>query len=246
MKEIFMKNQNVSIMLLILLGMLMVNAFAQNTVPTMINYQGFLTDTTGKALDGTYMLTFRLYEQPTGVASIRWEEIHSEVTVVNGLFNVLLGSVNPLAAEHLDGHRYLEIKVEDEVEMTPRIRLASTAYALQADKMEPDYDSGWFAVTTQQHYSLDLGFELTDIPISIQVWFSNNAAPQFGTDEFWQIQAGQYYYSGASMGAYVEIENASTIKIHTGETHVIHAWTDDIDGYDARAASGFYRVLLWK
>jgi hypothetical protein len=244
--EIIMKIQKVFTLLLVLLGILFVNASAQNTVPTMINYQGFLTDTTGRALDGTYMITFRLYEQPTGVASIKWEEEHTEVTVVNGLFNVLLGSVNALSAEHLDGDRYLEIKVGDEVELTPRMRLASVAYALHADKMEPDYDSGWFAVSTRQHYPLDLGFNLTDLPMSIQIYWSNNAFPQFGANPIYQIQAGQYYGSGGSMGAYVEIKNASQIKIHTANNYVIHAWTNSIDGYDARATTGFYRVLLWK
>jgi len=99
-----MKIQNILIVLLISLGILLANALAQNTVPTMINYQGFLTDTTGKALDGTYMLTFRLFEEPTGAASIRWEEEHSDVKVVNGLFNVLLGSLDTLTAEDLAGN----------------------------------------------------------------------------------------------------------------------------------------------
>jgi len=241
-----MKIHKLPILLVILLGILLVNVMAQETVPTMINYQGYLTDTTGQALTGSYMITFRLYEQPIGVASIKWEEIHSEVNVVNGLFNVLLGSINTLTAEDLDGQRYLEIKVGEEVEMTPRMRLASTAYALQADKMEPDYDSGWFAVSTRQHYPLDLGFNLTDLPMSIQIYFSNNASPQLGADPIYQIQAGQYYGSGGSMGAYVEIEDASTIKIHTANNYVIHAWTNSLDGYDARATTGFYRVLLWK
>ena len=87
--EIIMKIQNLSIVLLVLLGILLTNALAQNSVPTMVNYQGFLTDTTGKALDGTYKITFRLYAELTGVASIKWEEEHTSVNVVNGLFNVL-------------------------------------------------------------------------------------------------------------------------------------------------------------
>jgi hypothetical protein len=240
-----MKTHNGPILLLVLLGLLLVNTSAQNTVPTMINYQGFLTDTTGQALDGTYMITFRLYEQPTGVATIKWEEVHSEVNVVNGLFNVLLGSITPLTAEHVVGQRYLEIKVEDEVEMAPRIRLASTAYALQSDKMEPDYDSGWFEVNAATTYPLDLGFTLTDLPMSVKIYYSDNESPVMGADEIWLVQAGQYYYSNAGMNAYVEIQDASTIKIHTGTNYVFYAYRAGNET-TPNAASGFYRVRLWK
>ena len=249
--EIIMKIQKVFTLLLVLLGILLGNALAQNTIPTMINYQGFLTDTTGKALNGTYMITFRLYEQPTGFASFKWEEIHSEVNVVNGLFNVLLGSVNALTAEHLNGERYIEIKVGEEVELTPRMRLASVAYALQADKMEPDFDSGWFAVNAAMTYSKALGFTLPDLPMSVQIYYSNNADPKMGIDEIWLVQAGQYWEYGGilsyagGMNAYVEIQDASTIKIHTGQNFVFYAVTS---GNEATlgAGSGYYRVRLWK
>jgi hypothetical protein len=246
--EIIMKIQRVFMSLLALLGILFVNASAQNTVPTMINYQGFLTDTSGQALNGSYMITFRLYDEASGDNPWVWSETHSAVVVENGLFNVLLGGVNALTAEHLNGQRYLEIKVGEEVELTPRMRLASTAYALQSDKMEPDYDSGWFDVNASTTYSKALGFTLTDLPMSIQIYWSDNAAPQMGTDEIWLVQAGQYFYANAGMNAYVEIQDASTIKIHTGQNYVFFAWRSGNEPTDTRiaATSGYYRVRLWK
>ena len=106
----------------------------ENIVPTMINYQGFLTDETGAALNGSYKITFALFSEPTGAASIVWEEVHDVINVENGLFNVLLGSLDTLTAADLAGERYLEIKVGDEVELTPRMRLASVAYSMHADQ----------------------------------------------------------------------------------------------------------------
>jgi hypothetical protein len=242
-----------SIVLFILLSFLTINAKAQDTtavIPQMVNYQGYLTDDAGQALNGSYKITFRLYEEPTGVASIRWEEIHNTIDVVNGLFNVLLGSINPLTPEHLEGPRYLEIKVGDEVEMTPRMQLGSAAYALQADKMEPDFDSGWFLVSAATTYPLDLGFVLTDIPMSVQIYYSDNASPQIGADEIWLVQQSQYYYTSAAsgMGVYVEIQDASTIKIHTGQSYVIYAYRsgNETSPYPPATASGYYRVRLWK
>jgi hypothetical protein len=101
-------------------------------VPTMINYQGFLTDQTGTALSGTYQITFALYYDSTGTISNVWEEIHDAVVVESGLFNVLLGSIDTLTAADLVGERYLGIRIAGEPEMTPRMRLASAAYSLQA------------------------------------------------------------------------------------------------------------------
>jgi hypothetical protein len=119
-------------------------------VPTMINYQGFLADQNGTPLNGSYQITFALYSEPTGAASIVWDETHDAVDVENGLFNVLLGSLDTLNAEDFQGDRYLGIRVAGEAEMTPRMRLASTAYSLRAEeanKLTGSIESGMFNVT---------------------------------------------------------------------------------------------------
>ena len=72
-----------------------------NFIPSMINYQGYLTDQSGTPLSGTYQVTFALYSDTTGVASVVWEETHNVINVDNGLFNALLGSVDTLSAEDL-------------------------------------------------------------------------------------------------------------------------------------------------
>ena len=99
----------------------------------MINYQGFLTDQNGTALNGSYNITFAIYADPTGAASIVWDETHTSINVEAGLFNVLLGSIDSLTVEDLKGDRYLGIRIAGEPEMTPRMRLASVAYSLQAE-----------------------------------------------------------------------------------------------------------------
>jgi hypothetical protein len=50
------------------------------------------------------------------------------------------------------------------------------------------------------------------------------------------------------MNAYVEIQDASTIKIHTGQNYVFFAWRSGNEPTDTRiaATSGYYRVRLWK
>ncbi|MFC2035275.1 hypothetical protein ACFLUJ_04025, partial [Chloroflexota bacterium] len=103
------------------------------SIPQTINYQGLLTDKgTGSPLEGTVNITFSLYELPSGGSSV-WEEIHTGVNVSHGLFNVQLGSINPIDTSHLTGESYLGVKVGADAEMVPRQSLASVPYAFHAE-----------------------------------------------------------------------------------------------------------------
>ncbi|MFA5001134.1 MAG: hypothetical protein WC531_02805 [Candidatus Paceibacterota bacterium] len=89
-----------------------------------INYQGKLTDATGTAVaDGSYDIQFKLYTVLTGGSAI-WTEDQT-VTVTNGLFSVMLGSVTSLADTNFNQALYLGINVEADGEMFPRKILGS-------------------------------------------------------------------------------------------------------------------------
>jgi hypothetical protein len=104
------------------------------TAPLLINIQGTLTDPgTGEVVpDDDYSITFSLYDVPSGGTAL-WSEPRT-VTVVNGLFNVLLGSVTPLSLDDFTGTTYLGVKVGADPEMTPRQQVVSVAYALYAQE----------------------------------------------------------------------------------------------------------------
>ena len=68
---------------------------ADARVPHLVHYQGQAEDSEGTALEGTFDLTFRLYDAETGGKKL-WEEIQKGVSLTNGHFNVLLGQVIPL------------------------------------------------------------------------------------------------------------------------------------------------------
>jgi len=106
--------------------------------PILVNYQGYLTDEDGKALTGDQQITFLLYEKLTGGEAI-WQETQT-VTLENGLFNVLLGSIDSsLTIEHFSGERFLGIKIGTGTEMEPRMRLASVTHSLLATQAETAY-----------------------------------------------------------------------------------------------------------
>lgn len=98
-------------------------------IPQTLNYQGVLTDAGGSAVsDGTYSLTFRLYDVPAGGSPL-WDETQGTVNVSKGIFNVDLGTVEPLNLS-FDEQYFLGISVEGEAELVPRIFLDAAAYSL--------------------------------------------------------------------------------------------------------------------
>jgi len=105
-------------------------ASAAAEVPSTLSYQGVLTDALGSAVhDGSYTIEFRIYDIASGGTAL-WTETRS-VDVHKGVFNVILGEVNPVALA-FDGQYWLGISVAGETELTPRTKLASSAYSLNA------------------------------------------------------------------------------------------------------------------
>lgn len=130
---------------------------AQVTVPLFMSYQGRVTDAAGVGI-GTGTPTnrkviFRLYSSPTDTTALWTEE--QTVTIADGEFSVLLGQgIQPNAGRYANelrpaldtvfgktgSDRYLGITVDggdgtinaSDSELTPRQRLATTAYALRA------------------------------------------------------------------------------------------------------------------
>ena len=98
----------------------------------MINYQGKLLDTEGQPLNETVSISFSIYGRETAGSAL-WTETQSSVIVENGIFNVLLGSINPIPESLFNGaDRWLGLKVGSDSEMSPRQQIVSVGYALRA------------------------------------------------------------------------------------------------------------------
>ncbi len=118
------------VLLFILIMILPATAFAE--VPGLIAYQGTLTDPFGVAMDTTLSMTFSIYSDSTG-GSLLWSETQSTVMVAHGVFNVLLGKVNPISdAVFSAPARWLQIQVGSDPVMQPRQRIAAVGYAFRA------------------------------------------------------------------------------------------------------------------
>jgi hypothetical protein len=102
------------------------------TIPRLLSYQGRLTDTAARAVrDSTYMVTFSLFAEASG-GSPFWSE-NQTIETRGGLFSVLLGGVSPVPNLPGDGNCWLEMQVDPDPPLSPRIRIVSAAYAYKAD-----------------------------------------------------------------------------------------------------------------
>ena len=63
-----------------------------SALPSPINYQGVLADEHGQPLNGTYSITFTVYDAATGGSEL-WTETHNSVNVNDAVVDVQLGGV---------------------------------------------------------------------------------------------------------------------------------------------------------
>ncbi|MBN1478066.1 hypothetical protein JXA47_15020 [Candidatus Sumerlaeota bacterium] len=125
-----------------------------------VNYQGLLTDSAGVPLaSGTYDLVFRLYADDDGTIVAWGPEIHEETQVIEGRFNVILGSSVPLIDGFVGPERWLGVTVSPEAEITPRHQVLSTPYALSAGNGVP---AGTVVMWWGDRDNIPYGWELCD------------------------------------------------------------------------------------
>ncbi len=104
-----------------------IGAAAYIVNPTM-NYQGYLTDAGGHAVNDTLDFTVSLWDDPTSGTQVWGPETHSNVDVANGLFSLVLGSNVTFDVSDLYQALYLEIEVDGTT--LPRQPLRGVPYAM--------------------------------------------------------------------------------------------------------------------
>lgn len=103
------------------------------TAPGQISYQGLLLDDVGSPVNGTVDLVFDLYPAESGGAAI-WTEPRDDVDVLDGCYQVALGTTTPITTAILAGGSvWLETSADGET-LTPHQRLLTVPYAIHADE----------------------------------------------------------------------------------------------------------------
>jgi len=199
------ENHQILLLALVLVAM-SVSVSAQ--VPQLINYQGRLTDELGDPFNGDVQITFTIYYLGEGGADFEWSETHPGITVTDGLFDVLLGSVETIPHDCFAGDTvaWLGITIGDGPESEPRIRLVTVPWAYHALTADTaDYalaapgtggDGGWTLTGNVVH--------LTDESDTVRVGGSDGGARVNISD-----QAGADVDSTTGLGVWTHDSNAN-------------------------------------
>lgn len=118
--------------LLIAFAILLTASQALAQIPRTISLQGVLADQNGTAVsDGQHQLKLTLYDALTGGSPLFSESLN--VAVSKGVFNALIGSVQPLPPSlAFDRTYFLGISVDNGVELAPRTPFSTVPYAFRA------------------------------------------------------------------------------------------------------------------
>lgn len=134
-------------LVLLVLGLVGLDARAQSYVPSLISYSGRVVDATGTGISATRTVTFRIWKSPT--STLAADRIYSEqqtVILSGGEFSVQLGAGSAVSGETNQATfieafsgtpRYLGITVDDgtsaaDPEMSPRQQILASVYAQRA------------------------------------------------------------------------------------------------------------------
>ncbi|NQY09162.1 MAG: tail fiber domain-containing protein [Flavobacteriales bacterium] len=181
----------------IILAFVLLNASmslqAQNTAPLQkvkMSVQGILKNLDGTiVIDGTYRIEFRIYDGSTSVDEL-WMELDDAVTVSGGVYNTYLGST-PAGLQSLNELDYntiyyVGITVVGSVEMTPRMELTGSPFAIRARMSDHATTAGRADTATLADHATTAGHATTAATATEALSLVSGAA----TTPRWAVDVG--------------------------------------------------------
>lgn len=117
------------------------SVLATTGINRKINFQGKVVNTDGtNVTDGNYDFVFKVYDAlgaGTSLWTEAWNSGTTQVSVVNGIFTVDLGTYAtfPPTVDFNTDNLYLTLSFDGDTEMTPRMQMAAVPYAMNAEKV---------------------------------------------------------------------------------------------------------------
>jgi len=179
----------------------------QAAIPKKLTIQGRL-DQGGSLADGNYAMVFKIYDVSSGGTAL-YTESHTgsnKVAVHNGFFKTTLGDLTALNLD-FDVPYWLGITIESDSEISPRIELTSSSYAMKAGGLVMD-----------ENLNVDSGTLFVDI--------SNNkvgigtASPSYKLDVSGIVNATQFYQGGSPLVSGYWTQTGSDIYYNTGNVGI--------------------------
>ena len=217
-------------------------------VPKLLNYQGYLTDTSGIPIDDTLNMAFGIYDSATvGTGNKLWSEMQTAVPIERGVFSVLLGSVIPIPDSVFEAtDRWLELTVDAQA-LSPRTRITSVGYAYTSTYSDTsEYarnvtaDADWTISGNVLYPGADYGLSMRSINVmhgindSTHVCFgvacTTGASGQ--NNEFCTVSGGEY-----------NVARGSHTTVSGGYSNVASGVRATVSGGYENTASGSHAVI---
>ena len=120
---------------LMFLGSVLIGSSLYAKIPQVLNFSGYLGAQNAE-ISGDHSITITIWDDPTAndTSHMLWTETYN-IHVEQGRFHVLLGTDpnNPLPPDIFNkGDLYIEVRVDNEAPMKPRMKIVSVPYALNA------------------------------------------------------------------------------------------------------------------
>jgi hypothetical protein len=194
-------------------------------IPHQINYQGMLTDNDGNPLTGNFDILFKIYNHPSA-GTKQWEETQTGVWVNEGLFNVILGSVDPIDLDFYETDEYwLDITVGGVggEHMPQRLKFTSVAFAYRAQRA----DTAAYAIAVPEG-NLDDRYVNVNGPDSVR---GSSSSAMFRVRNSGTGDGIQVYAATSTLGDGIDIDTAGDHGIEISNTGDDGISMDDIHGY---------------
>lgn len=109
----------------------------------LVHYQGSIMNPEGEPFSGVCNLEFKIYKGARDAAPV-WSELHKDVEVREGNYEVLLGSRTPLRLSYYE--YFLEIAPSVAAEQQPRRMIVGSGYNYRLSFLFAAYTIVWLAI----------------------------------------------------------------------------------------------------
>ena len=117
---------------------------AQAQVPRLVHYQGTLNDGGDTSFTGTTDLQFSIFSSLKSEKPL-WSEMHKNVEISDGNYEVFLGSRNPLNLSYYE--YFLEVKAENVNSNSARTMIVGSGYNFRLKFLFAAYTVVWVAIS---------------------------------------------------------------------------------------------------
>ncbi len=113
-------------------------------VPRLVHYQGTLNNSDDTVFTGTTDLEFSIFSSLKSEKQL-WSEVHKNVKISDGNYEVVLGSQNPLNLSYYE--YFLEVKAENVNSNNSRTMIVGSGYNFRLKFLFAAYTVVWVAIS---------------------------------------------------------------------------------------------------